>query len=355
MPQTARIWRVQEGGNLEEVEASSLDAEKDLEDWLVDDISILSERLLVIGRQVETDFGGELDLLCLDPAGDLVIVELKREKTPRQVVAQALDYASWVVDLGGEDVKDQAQEFSELQGGALEEAFRNAFGTALPDVINESHKILIVGSEIDSHSERIIEYLSDEHGVNINAATFQYFDDEEAGRLLSRVFLIEPGKVETRMRRKGSSKRKPDLTRGELRDRAEDNGVGEWYREIEKKLSTQFKTPETTQSSLSFKADLSETRFEIKTGTIFSLWPDPARWPDHRDPQSGVLYFQAYTYRLAALLDVSEETIRNFLPESRADWDYAGSETEKWIGVDGFFEADKEVEEFLGGITAPTS
>jgi hypothetical protein len=335
---------------LEEVEASSLDAEKDLEDWLVDDISILSERLLVIGRQVETDFGGELDLLCLDPAGDLVIVELKRDRTPRQVVAQALDYASWVVDLGGDDIEDQAQEFSELRGDSLEEAFRDVFGRALPDVINESHKILIVGSEIDAHSERIIEYLSDEHGVNINAATFQYFDDEKAGRLLSRVFLIEPGKVETRTRRKGSSKRKPDLTRSELRDRAEEHGVREWYRAIEKKLSTQFKTPETTQSSLSFKADLSDTPFEVQTGTIFSLWPDPALWPDERDSSRSGLYFQVYTYRLAARLEIEEETIRSLLPENQEEWSYGTEWNERWSGVDGFFETEDEVEAFIEGI-----
>lgn len=347
MPQTARIWRIQDTGTLAEVEPSTLDSEEQLEDWLADDISILSDNLLVIGRQVETDFGGMLDLLCLDPAGDLVIVELKRDKTPREVVAQALDYASWVTDLSGPDVEDQAQEYEDLEGDSLEDAFRDAFGEALPDVINESHKILVVGAEIDAHSERIIEYLSDEHGVNINAATFQYFEDEEAGCLLSRVFLIEPSKVETRTRRKGTSKRKPDLSRSELRSRADEHQVGAWYRTIENELGPLFKTPETTQSSLSFKADLSDTRFGIKTGTIFSLWPDPARWPDHRTPKDGTLYFQVYTYRLAALLDVAEETIRELLPDNQADWDYAGSDTEKWIGVDGFFQAEEEVDTFV--------
>lgn len=350
MPQTAHIWRVQDNGALAEVEPSALNTEERLEDWLAEDISILSENLLVIGRQVETDFGGALDLLCIDPMGDLAVVELKRDKTPRQVVAQALDYASWVVDLASTDIEDQAQDYEHLEADSLEDAFRDAFGEALPDVINESHKILIVGADIDAHSERIIEYLSDEHGVNINAVTFQYFENEEVGQLLSRVFLIEPGKVETRTRRKGTSKRKPDLTRSELRDRASEHGVRELYHPIEDELGPLFKTPETTQSSLSFKADLSNTRFGIQTGTIFSLWPDPARWPDHRNPQDGALYFQTYTYRLAALLGASEETIRELLPDSLADWDYAGSETEKWIGVDGFFQTDEEVDTFVEGV-----
>jgi len=350
MPQAARIWRVQDTGTLAEVESSTLDSEEQLEDWLADDISILSENLLVIGRQVETDFGGALDLLCLDPAGDLVIVELKRDRTPRQVVAQALDYASWVTDLSSADVEDQAQDYKHLEEDSLEEAFREAFGTALPDVINESHKILIVGSEIDAHSERIIEYLSDEHGVNINAATFQYFEDKDAGRLLSRVFLIEPDKVETRTRRKGTSKRKPDLTRTELRERAKENGVREWYRRIEKKLGDHFKTPETTQSSLSFKADLSDTQFGVQTGTIFSLWPDPALWPDARQNREEGLYFQAYTYRLAARLGAEEDTVRNLLPEDRDEWSYGTEWNERWSGVDGFFQTDEEVDAFVDGL-----
>jgi hypothetical protein len=36
---------------------------------LAADISILDPSLLVIGREVETDFGGFVDILCIDGAG----------------------------------------------------------------------------------------------------------------------------------------------------------------------------------------------------------------------------------------------------------------------------------------------
>jgi hypothetical protein len=45
MPQNARIWRVSDNGTLSEVNSTSLDAEEQLEDWLAEDISILSEKL----------------------------------------------------------------------------------------------------------------------------------------------------------------------------------------------------------------------------------------------------------------------------------------------------------------------
>lgn len=78
-----RLWKVGQQDLLEQVEVRRLDLEARLEAWMERDISILSTDLLVIGRQVPTDFGGYIDLLCLDRNGDVMIVELKRDKTPR--------------------------------------------------------------------------------------------------------------------------------------------------------------------------------------------------------------------------------------------------------------------------------
>jgi Endonuclease NucS len=89
------IWRVGPGEQLSEIQRGRLDLESRLEEWLKRDISVLDPALLVIGSEVETD-GGPIDILCVDAAGDLVIVELKRDNTPRLITAQVLDYASCV-------------------------------------------------------------------------------------------------------------------------------------------------------------------------------------------------------------------------------------------------------------------
>lgn len=89
---------------LREVKAPS---EKQIEDLLAANIEILDAGWLVIGRQVKTEGGGFIDILCIDLQGALVVVELKRELTPREVTAQALDYASCVsVFTGGPDSRD---------------------------------------------------------------------------------------------------------------------------------------------------------------------------------------------------------------------------------------------------------
>ncbi|MEM2292473.1 MAG: hypothetical protein QXX41_04285 [Nitrososphaerota archaeon] len=53
---------------------------------------MISDDLLVIGRQVKTAFEKYIDLLCIKRDGDLVIVELKKDKAPREVIAQILEY-----------------------------------------------------------------------------------------------------------------------------------------------------------------------------------------------------------------------------------------------------------------------
>src|SRR6266511_3294804 len=102
MPIEIEIWRF--GDNLARLSLSALDAESKLEDLIAKDVSVLSPQLMLVGRQIPTAYGKFIDLLALDPTGRLTVIELKRDQTPREVVAQLLDYASWVQDLSYEDI-----------------------------------------------------------------------------------------------------------------------------------------------------------------------------------------------------------------------------------------------------------
>ena len=226
MPSEMKLWQIRDN-QPKHIAQGSLDLESRLENWLRDDIGMVSDNLLVIGQQVETAYGGVIDLLAIDSSGDLVILELKRDRTPRDIVAQALDYASWVQGMGHDDVIACASDFFEDK--TLEQAFRDKFGEGLPEVINERHRIYIVASSLDSATERIVEYLSETHGVDINAATFAYFkvgDDE----LIGRSMLLDEEIVQTRVAtRSGSRRRRPGATQEELREVARENGVDELW------------------------------------------------------------------------------------------------------------------------------
>lgn len=96
-----------------------------MEDYLERDPSLLGSRLLVIGRQVHTRYGKFIDLLAIDADGSLNVLELQRDKTPRDVVAQVLDYGSWVTTLTRDNVIDIANKHL---GQPFEAAFMDVFG-----------------------------------------------------------------------------------------------------------------------------------------------------------------------------------------------------------------------------------
>jgi hypothetical protein len=77
----------------------------------------------------------------------------------------------------------------------LEEAFVDKFGIDLPEKLNESHQLIIVSSQLDAETERIINYLSNNFDVPINAVFFRYFREDNQ-EFITRSWLIDPNVVE---------------------------------------------------------------------------------------------------------------------------------------------------------------
>src|SRR5439155_10810569 len=158
MPIRAAIWKV--APKPQALAESSLAKEQLLEAMIVAAPRLLSDEWMLIGRQEDTGFGGRIDLLAIAPDGSLVLIELKRDRTPREVVAQALDYAGWVEKLRSEDIAATYSRFA--QGRSLAQDFRQRFGQELDeDSLNQSHQIIIVAGSLDDSTERIIAYLDE--------------------------------------------------------------------------------------------------------------------------------------------------------------------------------------------------
>ena len=104
---------------------------------------------MLIGQQVGTPFGGRIDLLAPAPDGSLVLIELKRGRTSREVVALALDYASWVKQLYVAEIAAIYRRFSGERG--LAKDFKKRFNNILLDdgEWNQTHQIVIVAAELD--------------------------------------------------------------------------------------------------------------------------------------------------------------------------------------------------------------
>lgn len=192
-----RLFRI-EADRLVESRRKALDFEEKIERWVAEDLSLIGVDGVVIGRQVDTDHGKRIDILAMDRDGNLIIVELKRDKSPRDIVAQVLDYASWVCRLSTSDVHDLALAKT---GRALAEAYREKFGKSLPETLNATHQMIVVASEVDEATKRIIEYLSEQHNVGINASFFNVFG-ESGHEWLTTDALLEQEEVTDRATRK---------------------------------------------------------------------------------------------------------------------------------------------------------
>lgn len=83
----------------------------------------------------------------------------------------------------------------------LTTVFQENFGERIPDRLNGSHTMLIVASELDPASRRIVEYLSEEHDVSINTAFFNVFE-AEGQEWLTTDFLLDQSEVEERSEKK---------------------------------------------------------------------------------------------------------------------------------------------------------
>lgn len=194
MPVITKMWKIKDNKVTEPIPLKGLEKESHLEDILFNNPELISEDYLVVGRQVHAQ-GKYIDLLAIESSGDLVVIELKRDKTPRDIVAQLLDYGSWVVNLKDEDISEVYSNFRDKyypndKKSTLAEAMKNKFGV-IPEELNSNHNLMIIASSLDPASERIVNYLSNYHNVNINALFFNCFSND-GKEFLSRTWLIDP-------------------------------------------------------------------------------------------------------------------------------------------------------------------
>jgi hypothetical protein len=187
MPIQHSIWIV--GDKPVALAPSSLKDEMTLENMIETDPAILAEEWLIIGRQIHTSHNGYIDLLAIAPDGSLVVIELKRDKTPRDVVSQAIDYASWVETLEAEQIKGIYSNYRPQDD--LASAFERRFKQQLlEENLNQSHQIVVVAAELDPSTERIISYLN-ERSLAINALFFEVFASGTE-QFLVRRWLVDP-------------------------------------------------------------------------------------------------------------------------------------------------------------------
>jgi len=125
-----------------------------LQEWIADQPRALGEELLILQKEF-AGFGGtkeRLDLLALDMNGNLVIIENKLDDSGRDVVWQALKYASYCASLTGEEVCRIYQSYLDQQAetGNATDKISNFLGLEEGENLNlnkgSSQRVIIIAA-----------------------------------------------------------------------------------------------------------------------------------------------------------------------------------------------------------------
>jgi hypothetical protein len=218
------LWRADDDG-LTRLKPSGMVLEAHLEDYIENDPTIMGERLLVVGRQVTTEHGGFVDLLAVDATCAVHVLELKRDRTPRDVVAQTLDYGSWAAELSHAEVVDMFEAYR--PGIAFDKAFVELFGGDPPEELNAVQVFTIVAASVDPATERIVRFLNETFNVPVNVVFFRHFDDNGVS-YLARTWLVADEAASSRPSSKSQRAREPWNGRDWYVSFGEENNTRSW-------------------------------------------------------------------------------------------------------------------------------
>jgi hypothetical protein len=185
-------------GQLVEAKSTSLNLESHLEAWLERSPGAMTGvPTLWIGRQTSAcveDITIFPDLLGLDDSGNLLILELKKGKAPREVVAQLLEYAAWAHSLSDEAIRNIATGYCAssdvLKGKSLEEIYQDVFDTEELPNLNKKQKLFVVAEDIPPGVARVCRFLRSNHGLDISCISVSAHKTKSDEILISTNFVV---------------------------------------------------------------------------------------------------------------------------------------------------------------------
>ena len=198
-----RIFNIKGDGKFEEFSQTHFHADHEesvLENWLEHNSDDILEdgKLLIIGRQVTTNLGSIIDLLGIDREGDTVVIELKRDRTPRDTLAQSLEYASFVEELDIDQLEKILQHYVTDESISLASYHRDYFELAPDEAVsfNKDQRIVLVGQRITGEIRQTASFLR-KKVLRVTCLEFSYFQANGGKHLLSYDIVVgkEPQKI----------------------------------------------------------------------------------------------------------------------------------------------------------------
>ncbi len=160
-------WIVSDGAPTQLV-PGGVDYEKDLEDLIVRDPSMLGPGVHIIARQLRLE-GGRLDLLALDSLDRLTVAELKPGAPTSSAVGQVLYYASVLQDTAADHLTEMIH--------ASQDAHPFELPTDLRSILEQQTEVLslIVGVGALPGTDHLVGHLASQYDVPVQLVSFEAF------------------------------------------------------------------------------------------------------------------------------------------------------------------------------------
>lgn len=310
------VWEVGADGTPQRLSSTVIDLEKHLEAWIEADPAIAADDIVIIGRQVGTTYLTAIDLLALDVDGNVVVLELKRDKTLRDTVAQGIEYAEWcsrldesqVLQFGADRYGDEA---------AFREAFTDRLGVPFPATLNEKQRVMVIAPEIPQRTARVIEYLEGRYGVPVNGVSFDVLTTASGTRLLVRHHVVENETAEQKPGSGGSgSTPQKRRTLEQFIEAADENGVLPLFEHL---LTMNDILPQAERFWQSYS--MRRTAPDKRNLAAFSMYPTA-------ETNAGFLHLVMSPTNIAAIYSLSDEAALAFVQQALA----AGETGKSWGG-----------------------
>lgn len=170
---------------------SQIGLEQHLEDWIVNDVSLIGEGLTLVGRQILID-DGWLDLLAIDTQNRWVVIEIKSGQLNAGALTQALYYASSLVKLEADELHNKIAPGLSQFGD--EETLSVQVNQQLAGEGDEREvALLLVGAGVHAGLERMNEFL-ERFDISVGVVSFEVFELEDGPKLVIREVTDEPSK-----------------------------------------------------------------------------------------------------------------------------------------------------------------
>lgn len=255
------LWQVTKIGP-QRVRDGKLKLEEHLEDWIVADPDLLQVGLTVIARQFVVE-AGRIDLLALDPAGRLVVVEIKRGTLYRETVAQGLDYAECINSLPADKLVGRCDQYLKAAGKTLRGLL--AERDALNQLEHGCREVLlyVVGTGKTERLERLAQFL--QKSVPIYLVIFDIYALADGQQVLLRE--LSEAESTVPVMKSGNE----DVSLETLYLQADVAGIGKDFRRFCAAGLRYGLYPRLWKTSVMFAPPESKNRM------IFTVWTKPLR------------------------------------------------------------------------------